>query len=191
MTLRSCGFESHLRHGVSSIAVELGTGSTFVFIVMAASAEPPASPDPDVTAGRVPRLRPLPLSNRQIIALVFLIVGFRLLIDFGQRIVEGQQKVAQQRALEAEISALKEEQRALEAAKAYYSSPSYIEAWAHSEGKMVREGERLVIPLYDEPPPAGGPTAVDVQEAAPMPVWQVWWSLFFDTSPPFNQLPRS
>jgi hypothetical protein len=133
------------------------------------------------------------LSNFQIILIALIVVGGRLVIDFSQRIIEGQLKVGQQRELEAEIERLLAEQRDLEAAKAYYSSPSYVEYWAHNEGKMVREGERLVIPLYDEPRPevvelpASGPG----DAPAPIPVWQVWWSLFFDSSPPLNQPPQS
>ncbi len=136
----------------------------------------------------VPRLRPyrLPLSNAQIILIALIIVGGRLIIDFSQRIVEGQQKIAQQRQLEAEIEALIEEQQNLLSAKAYYSSPAFIEAWAHNEGKMVRDGEILVIPLYGENrgAEASVPDSTIVRAPEPLLPWQVWWTLFFDVPPP-------
>jgi cell division protein FtsB len=131
--------------------------------------------------------RRIPLSNLQIIMIVLIAVGGRLAIDFSQRIVEGQKKINEQHALEAEIDELEREQQRLEAEKAYYSSSAFVEAWAHDEGKMVRDGERIVVPLYeDTPEPAvqeEAPTTAEQQSS--IPAWQVWWTLFFDTAPPF------
>lgn len=146
-------------------------------------------PQPDEPQEATLRPRPyrLPLSNAQIILIALIIVGGRLVIDFSQRIVEGQQKIAQQRQLEAEIEALMQEQQNLLSAKAYYSSPAFVETWAHNEGKMVREGEILVVPLYEEDESAeasatGSPVVVRPPE--PLLPWQVWWTLFFDAPPP-------
>ena len=73
----------------------------------------------------------------------------------------------------------------------YWNLPSealYEEIVFRNEGKMVRDGEILVIPV-----PAGAiaevtPTAaplIDVQTTPPEPKsWQLWWSLFFDSAPP-------
>jgi cell division protein FtsB len=129
--------------------------------------------------------RRVPLSNVQIILIALIVVGGRLVIDFSQRILEGQEKLAEQRELEAELDALLEEKQQLEAAKAYYSSPAFVEAWAHDQGKMVREGETLVIPMYDQ---SNQDVSVSVtpEALAPLPPWQVWWTLFFDTQPPLN-----
>ncbi len=135
--------------------------------------------------------RRLPLSNLQIILIALIVVGGRLVIDFSQRIIEGQKKIAEERALEAEIRVLVAEQKALGEAKARYSSPSYIETWAHNDGKMVREGEVLVIPIYEQ---AGNPAESRADQASPgqaepLPAWAVWWSLFFDISPPAGLVP--
>jgi hypothetical protein len=107
--------------------------------------------------------------------------------------VEGQTKINEQRDLEAEIDALEREQQRLEAEKAYYSSSAFVEAWAHSEGKMVRDGERIVVPLYQDYEEIQEQNTQQIppgseQELA-IPAWQVWWTLFFDTAPPF--LPSS
>jgi cell division protein FtsB len=127
----------------------------------------------------------IPLSNLQIVLIALAVVGGRLIIDFSQRILEGQSKVAEQRYLEAEIASLTQKQQKLEADKAYYSSPAYIEAWAHDQGKMVRDGEILVIPQYDQYTQPG--IAVTSSETIkPSPIWHIWWSLFFDGPPPFD-----
>jgi cell division protein FtsB len=132
--------------------------------------------------------RPLRLTNVQVILLALVVIGGRLVIDFSQRIVEGQQKVEEQERLEAEIESLLQEQEDLEAAKVYFSSPAFVEEWAHDEGKMVREGETLVVPFYQqsETAPAAAPQPVEpsVEE---IPSWQVWWALFFEREPLINQ----
>jgi cell division protein FtsB len=124
------------------------------------------------------------LTNTQIILIVMTAIGLRMVVDFSQRTVEGQQLIAEQRQLEAEIEALLEEQAALEVLKFYYSSDAFVEAWAHDEGKMVREGEILVIPVpLGEAEPTPPPAEVT---AAALPPWRVWWLLFFDSPPPFD-----
>lgn len=128
----------------------------------------------------------LALSNLQIILIALIVIGGRLVIDFSQRIIEGQEKFALHRVLEARIASLEREQKDLEAAKIYYSSDVFVETWAHSEGKMVRDGEVLVIPLYQDQQPIQLTQAAADQSAA-QPVWQIWWALFFDVSPPFSQ----
>lgn len=129
--------------------------------------------------------RLLPLTNLQIILIALIVVGGRLAVDFSQRIIEGQEKLSEQRSLEAEIDSLEEEQKQLEAVKTYYNSPAFTEEWAHSEGKMVRPGEKLVIPIYDDPNQAV-PVAPISDPVEPLPAWRVWWTLFFDTPPPGN-----
>ncbi len=128
--------------------------------------------------------RHLRLTNWQIILIALIVVGGRLVIDFSQRIVEGQQMMAEQNRLEAEIELLVREQKALQAAKAYYSSPAYIEAWAHNEGKMVREGEVLVVPIYERPERDGAVAASGQPAGEPLSPWRVWWTLFFDGPAP-------
>ena len=133
------------------------------------------------------------LNNLQIILIALVVVGGRLVIDFSQRIVEGQQKTEEQRQIEAEIDALMLEREELEAAKAYYSSEAFVEVWAHDEGKMVRDGEVLVVPLYTgnplpeavlDAPSGAGPTT-----SQPVNPWRVWWGMFFDVAPPSDSTP--
>ena len=150
----------------------------------------PPSSTPDSGDAKPARPRRLRLTNWQIILIALIIVGGRLVIDFSQRIVEGQQKVSDQRTLEAEIATLEQDHKQLEADKTYYGSEAYVEAWAHDQGKMVRDGEVLVVPLYSRPTPAAGATATEAapesqRTQATIPAWRVWWTLFFDSQPPF------
>ncbi len=132
------------------------------------------------------RLRRFPLNNLQVILIVLLVIGGRLVIDFSRRIVEGQQKITEQHELEAENEELMREEQRLEAAKTYYSSPGFVETWAHNDGKMVRQGEVLVVPLY-EAIPEGQPRLLETSASTSPAIWQVWWSLFFDEPAPFAQ----
>ena len=128
------------------------------------------------------------LNNIQIVLIALLIIGGRLVINFSQRIIEGQEKLAEQNRLEAEISALQEENRNLEALKIYYNSPAFVEAWAHHEGKMVRPNETLIIPIYNAPTETQQieETSERVPIKEDIPTWLVWWSLFFENLPNSN-----
>lgn len=147
----------------------------------------PVTPDPAAQPSPPRRLR-FRLTNWQIILILLVVVGGRLVIDFSQRIIEGQQKLAEQRALEAQIEALRSEHDALQASRIYYNSQAYVEAWAHDQGKMVRDGEMLVIPLYQREAQNTAPvlpvTSTLTTTDTSQPAWQVWWSLFFDEQPP-------
>lgn len=144
-------------------------------------------------AGKGLRSWNIRLTNWQIILIALVVIGGRLVFDFSNRIIEGQEKTNEELALEAEIDHLLAEQRDLEVAKAYYSSPAYVEDWAHSEGKMVRSGEKIVIPMYDRPAApsvsrvAAQPPSNDTQPS--LSPWQIWWSLFFDSPVPQGDLP--
>jgi cell division protein FtsB len=158
------------------------------------TSEPPSSTQPEGQPAPTKRrgfsLRDfgtrLSLSNLQIILVLLFVIGGQLVIDFGNRIVEGQLKVTQQEALEADIQRLQSEQQRLEEDKTYYNSPAYIQAWAHSDGKMVLPGEKIVIPLYKGQPRPKQPT-LPAAPAAPMAKWATWWTLFFDSPPPAIQ----
>lgn len=127
----------------------------------------------------------IPLNNLQIILIALVVISGRLIFDFSQRILEGQAKITEQHDLEARIAELTRDQQELETIKAYYSSPAYVEAWAHDQGKMVRTGETLVIPIYDKNA-RSGLTVTSSEPVRPLPTWQVWWSLFFDSPLPFS-----
>jgi hypothetical protein len=117
-----------------------------------------------------------------------LAIGLLLAINFSSRIAAGQPlQEAYSRAV-TEVEALRREQGDLIALRDYVRGDAYVEQWARDEGKMVRPGEVLVVPV-----PSGLVIDVSVVEQPSIPIettsrdpetWVVWWALFFDTDPP-------
>ncbi len=145
---------------------------------MAATEKPP----------RVERKRTGQLSGVQVMFAAILAIGLLLAINFSSRISAGQPLLEAYDRVKAEIELLKQEQGRLIAERDYAVGDSYVERWARDEGKMVREGEVLIIPvpITDNtlPTPVVEPSvAVETTPPPPEP-WLVWWALFFDTAPP-------
>lgn len=131
------------------------------------------------------------LSSLQIVFAAILSIGLLLVINFSGRIARGQQMEAERRRLEATIVVLETQQVDLLKERDYAASDASVEHWAHTEHKMVREGEILVIPIpagivEATPTPVAGPSLLETPAPAPKaPGWHLWWSLFFDGEPPF------
>lgn len=140
---------------------------------------------------RVERRRTGQLSGVQVMFAVILAIGLLLAINFSSRITEGQPIQEAYESVLDEIELLKQEQARLIAERDYVRSDAYVERWARDEGRMVREGEVLIVPV---PSTAGlEPTPIpeistQIETAPPPPEpWQLWWALFFDGLPPqFN-----
>ena len=116
------------------------------------------------------------LSSLWLIA--FVIVGILILGDLNRRMANARrlERVAVQ--LETDVAVMATDRVQLMTSVAEATSESIIAEWAHSDAKLVREGETLIIPL----PPEG-----QIFVAAPTPGhnletpsnWQVWWALIF------------
>lgn len=126
----------------------------------------------------------------QLILAAILSVGLLLVINFSGRIARGQQMETERKRLQATITILETQQVELLKELEYAANDASVEHWAQTEGKMVRDGEILVIPIpagVVEPtavPPM--PVAVVTPQAEPEnPNWHLWWNLFFDGDPPF------
>jgi len=152
-----------------------------------ADSDPRAAPD----ASR-PRRKPRQqLSSMQIVFAAILSIGLLLVINLSGRIARGQQMDAERARLQATISVLEAQQIGLRKERDYAESDAKVEQWAHSDGKMVREGEVLVIPIPGREPeiaPTATPPAALVRAAAEEdkePSWHLWWQLFFEGDPPF------
>jgi cell division protein FtsB len=136
----------------------------------------------------VRRQRGSQISSVQIMFAAILAIGLILAINFSTRIAAGQPiQQAYDRVL-AEIDQLKQEQANLIAERDYARSDAFVEQWARDEGKMVRDGEVLVIPVpagISEQPTPIPENAINLQTTPPEPEpWTLWWSLFFDDPPP-------
>ena len=132
------------------------------------------------------------ISSVQVMFAAILAVGLLLAINFSSRITAGQPLQEAYSRVQTEIAQLRQEQASLIDERDYVRSDAFVESWARDEGKMVREGEVLVIPV----PAANKPSQAEPTPQPFVPVettprkpdaWQVWWSLFFDSpAPKFN-----
>jgi len=128
------------------------------------------------------------LSGVQVMFAAILAIGLLLAINFSSRIAAGQPLQDTYDRVQSEIDQLKQVQGALITERDYVRSDAFVEQWARSEGKMIRPGEVLVVPVPAGPGIIETPVAenqVPVQTTPPEPdPWTLWWSLFFDGSPP-------
>ena len=114
--------------------------------------------------------------------LIAAVLGIIVLGDLNRRMTDSRRLEQDAHLLQTEVGWLEAENARLETQIANATSEAYIEAWAHSEGKMVRNGETLIIPI-----PAEGfvPTPTPfVQMSEPVVnKWEVWWALIFGDRP--------
>ena len=123
--------------------------------------------------------RGLNISFVQIVAVVGLILGISIILDFQQRIQAAQIIIAEAERLELEVSNLQADKVGLQVTLAYVESDAYVEDWSHSEGQLVRPGEVLVIPIV-KPGAVSTPQPLAPPPAPPIINWQLWLQLFFD-----------
>jgi cell division protein FtsB len=152
----------------------------------------PPSPDRQNRRNDDPR-KSKPLrspSSLQIVFAAIIAIALILAINFSSRIASGQPLQQTYDQVMAELAELREQQLALTQERDYVRSDAYVERWARSEGKLIRPGEVLYVPV-----PSAASVAseqIDVESAGievetsprePDP-WLVWWRLFFDATPP-------
>ncbi len=115
-------------------------------------------------------------------------ISLLLAISFSGRIAAGHKVNAERDKLLDEIATLRVQATDLKGESNYVNSDAFIEDWARGEGKMVKDGEVLVIPVPGgtTPQPAPTPFIAD-PDAQPKPdnqTWTLWWKLFSDAPPP-------
>ena len=134
------------------------------------------------------RQRERPLTSIQILFAVALAFGLVLTLNFSGRIKLDRDLGRIHARFAAEIEALLEEQQRLIEELSYVKSDAYVEYWARDEGKMIREGEVLILPKSSGAQTSTRRPAIPLvafQTTAPEPEnWQLWWALFFDGEPP-------
>jgi hypothetical protein len=129
------------------------------------------------------------VSGVQVMFAAILSIGLILTINFSARIAAGQPLQEAHRRVSGEIEALQAEHARLTAQRDYVLSDTYVEQWARADGKMVREGEVLIVPV---PSGVGAEATPEAQfdlsalQTAPQetPPWVLWWQIFFDSPPP-------
>lgn len=128
------------------------------------------------------------LSSVQVLFAFILSIALMLTLNFSSRIQADRELQRIHAQVMQEIELL--EQRRLDLADEldYVKSDAYVEFWARDEGKMIREGEVLVLAQRAEPSSAAQATPVSPVEFKTKPPepenWELWWALFFDSPPP-------
>lgn len=144
------------------------------------------SPAQPSAANRRPGDRPL--TSIHLLMAVALAIGLVLTLNFSGRIKLDHDLGRIHARFTAEIESLQGEQRDLIEELGYVKSDAYVEFWARDEGKMIREGEILILPKSSGAPASPRQSAiplVEFQTTAPEPAnWELWWALFFDGEPP-------
>ncbi len=140
---------------------------------------------------RSERRRTGQLSGLQIMFAAILAIGLILGLNFTNLVSTGQPLQQLYGQVNDEIDQLQKEQSDLITERDYVRSDAFVESWARSEGKMVKPGEVLVVPVPStslaEATPEPQPQVPVDTSASPPDNWQTWWQLFFDSPPPnFN-----
>jgi cell division protein FtsB len=108
--------------------------------------------------------------------LIALIVGILILGDLTRRMIDARQLEVDARTLATEVAGLEFDNIQLQTRIAEVTSEASIAHWARSEAMMIREGERLIIPV-----PAAGigvqPTATPTPLNDPPSNFRIWWAL--------------
>jgi cell division protein FtsB len=135
--------------------------------------------------------RPRQLSSTQLMFAVILAIALMLAVQFSARIADERNLNAIRDTVEDEIELLQREQAQLIEDLAYVQSDAYVEEWARSEGRMVRDNMVLVIPIPSTVQTEATiaqpiePNMENIETTLPEPEnWQLWWALFFDSPAP-------
>ena len=128
------------------------------------------------------------LTSIQLMLAVALSIGLVLALNFSSRISLDRDLARIHDEFSREIESLLTRQANLIAELDYVKSDAYVEYWARDEGKMVREGEFLILPQTVGPAytaPVAARRLVEFETTRPEPRnWELWWALFFDAPPP-------
>lgn len=118
---------------------------------------------------------------RNIIVVIGLILAVVLLVDFNHRMEELDRLSAQLNSVRAEATAIIQTQTALAGQVAYATSDVAVEQWAY-DNKMVRPGEHPVgvVPGANITPTPGAELLPQPEQ---LPIWRIWWELFFGNRP--------
>ena len=132
------------------------------------------------------------ISSLQIVFVSILAIGLLLAINFSARIRRSQQIEDIRQQIQATIDIELTVNADLNNELAYSESDAAVEDWAHRDGKLVRSGEKLVIPVpgATTPTPIPAPSIGEPVDTSPSVStksdenWHLWWSLFFEGEPP-------
>ncbi|GAP10475.1 septum formation initiator [Bellilinea caldifistulae] len=114
---------------------------------------------------------------KQWLVLLAFVVLFFLLMDLNNRLGDLSRLNNQLAKIETQVAGLKATESALSTQIIYSTSEAAVNEYARNHG-LIREGEKLIVPLGEGTPQS----QVNIQpEVTPSPVRnvEVWWALFF------------
>lgn len=97
--------------------------------------------EPSAPAPRRPRL----LNGTQVMFAVIVAIALMLAVNFSSRVTADRELRRVRDAVQNEIEQLRREQAELIDRLNFVQSDAFIEQWARSQGRMVREGEVLLV----------------------------------------------
>lgn len=128
------------------------------------------------------RERRLPLPPVDIITVLVCTVAIFFALAFGGKALESYRLRRHNEKLGQEIAALEQETAELQARLTYVQSPEYVEQVAREQYKMVKPGERLIIPISRRgavvvTTPTPSPPTSELISEQPASYWTAWWEL--------------
>jgi hypothetical protein len=109
-----------------------------------------------------------------------------LVMDFNNRMADLRRLTKKSQEVAGDATQLHETEMALETQISFATSEAAVEQWAYQEGRQVREGEVILVPV-GEPGSIPENTPVPNQITLPRSNWETWLSLFIDSPPAFLQ----
>lgn len=104
------------------------------------------------------------------------VVMFLLVMDLNSRLNELSRLSGQRDKAATVVAELENTLSVLQTQVEYARSEGAVEEWAYNEGKMVRPGEQLVIPL-SPPGTTQQPLLIPTPVVEPVQNWEIWMAL--------------
>ena len=104
------------------------------------------------------------------------VILFFLVMDLNSRLNELSRLASQRDQAATVVADLESTLGVLKTQVEYARSEGAVEEWAYSEGKMVRSGENLIIPL-SPPGTTPQPVLLPTQVVEPVQNWEIWMAL--------------
>ena len=108
--------------------------------------------------------------------LVALVLGILIVGDLTRRMTDARRMERGAQALATQVTALESSNAELKAKIATAGDDASVEAWARSQAKLIRDGERLVVPVPAEEPPLLAVQSPEPPVKTPT-MWEVWLAL--------------
>jgi len=123
------------------------------------------------------------VSVTQFIVLIAATIALSLIVDLGRKVVLYRHLRQEEARLEREIELERARQDYLEKFKERIQTEEFVDEWARREWKMLKPGERGVVPLLPGVPSVSETYPPEEGASGKGSHWQEWWKLFFDRLP--------